>query len=74
MMLGLLTVGLFLFFALSFLESNKMLAWLFFAMATVRFVVWLRVASRVLASRAQDSEERPPPQEPAPWPEDEVSE
>lgn len=74
MMLGLLTVGLFLFFGLSFLERNRMLAWAFFALATLRLVVWIRVLSRVLAKRAEDRESRPPPQEPAPWPEDEVSE
>lgn len=74
MMLGLLTVGLFLFFALSFLESHRMLAWLFFVMATLRFVVWIRVATRVLGNRAQNAADRPPPQEPAPWPEDELSE
>jgi hypothetical protein len=74
MMLGLLTVGLFLFFGLTFLESNRMLAWAFFALATLRLVVWIRVLSRVLANRSEDRENRPPPQEPAPWPEDEVSE
>ena len=74
MMLGLLTVGLFSFLALSFMESNRMLAWLLFAMATLRLVVWIRVASRVYASRSQDAKDRPPPQEPAPWPEDEASE
>ena len=52
MMLGLVTVGLFLFFGLSFLESNRPLAWLFMALATFRLVVWLRVAGRLLANRA----------------------
>lgn len=73
MMLGLLTVGLFLFLGLSFMASNRMLAWLLFAMATLRFVVWIRVASRVYANRTENAKDRPPPQEPAPWPEDEVS-
>ena len=74
MMLGLLTVGLFLFLGLSFLESNRLLAWACIALATLRLVVWFRVLSRVLANRSEDRENRPPPQEPAPWPEDEVSE
>jgi hypothetical protein len=51
-----------------------MLAWVFFALATLRLVVWIRVLSRVLSNRSEDRENRPPPQEPAPWPEDEVSE
>jgi hypothetical protein len=71
MMLGLLTVGLFLFFGLSFLESNRLLAWVFIALATLRLVVWFRVLARVLANRAKDLENRPPKQEPAPWPQDE---
>lgn len=73
MMLGLATVGLFLFFGLTFLENNRMLAWGFFALATLRLVVWIRVLTRILANRSEDRENRPPPQQPAPWPKDEES-
>ena len=63
MMLGLLTVGLFLFFGLSFLESNRTLAWVFLAFATFRLVVWLRVAGKLWARRSEEKEFRSAMQE-----------
>ena len=71
MMLGLITVGLFLFLGLSFLTTNKILGWALLCLATLRLVVWLRVLGRVLARRAKQEKSSAPPIEPAPWPEDE---
>jgi len=71
MMLGLITVGLFLFLGLSFLTTNKILGWALLCLATLRLVVWLRVLGRVLARRANQEASSEPPVEPAPWPEDE---
>ena len=73
MMLGLITVGLFLFLGLSFLETNKILGWALLALATLRLVVWLRVLGRIMARRGKEAESHPAPPEPAPWPEEEES-
>ena len=71
MMLGLMTVGLFLVLGLGLLEENKpILGWLLLGLATLRMVIWLRTLGRFMAARS-DVEEEPPPPEPAPWTEDE---
>lgn len=70
MMLGLMTVGLFLILGLGLLEENKpILGWLLLGLATLRMVIWLRSLGKFLADRS-NAEEEPPTTEPAPWTEE----
>ena len=62
MMLGLMSVALFLFLGLSFLEENRTLAWVFLAFAIFRSVIWLRVLGRLLARRAAERNQAGPPE------------
>lgn len=71
MMLGLMTVGIFLIVGLSMLENRPAVAWALVALATLRLVTWIRTLVRLQARRQALLEDQPPPVEPAPWPEDE---
>ena len=58
----------FLIFGLAMLEKDRTIAWTFLALATLRLVLWLRTAARVMARRSKEMADRPPPPEPRPGP------